>query len=129
MKKFMIEFEHWKRETIAKWFVYLFPKQADQLIALVKDNMELQGIAVEQIKHIQELEDKVASLEYREEDLELSIERLEDEVRDLENDVDNKNWEIDSLEDDKRGLEYEVESLEDRINELETQLNDDNGGW
>jgi predicted nucleic acid-binding Zn-ribbon protein len=129
LENFMAEFELWKVQTKMKWFVYLFPQQSEQMVQLIKDNHELQGIAVEQINHIQELEDKIASLEYREEDLELDIERLEDEVRDLENDNDNLQYEVSDLEDQVRGYEWEVETLEDRINELEQQIIDNEEDW
>ena len=62
----------------------LFPEKFRQMQRLMEDNNELQAIAVEQIKHIRELEDRVHVLEYQEEDLELEIEGLERTVEERE---------------------------------------------
>jgi chromosome segregation ATPase len=82
---------------------------------LVQNQDEMKEIALEQIVHIQELEDKIAHYDYREEDLELEVERLKDRVDDLERDLDDAM-------DEKQSLEWDNDRLEDQVADLQYEL-------
>jgi chromosome segregation ATPase len=96
------------------WKKY-FASEQKLIDILIRDNKELEGIAMEQIKHIQELEDKIHTLEFEQEDLELHVERLEDKVSDLE-------YDLERTQDENQSLEWENDRLEDQVADLQFEL-------
>jgi chromosome segregation ATPase len=128
-------------KKLKQWvFERYFQSEKNLLELLVKDNKELQGIALEQIQQIQELESDVAKLDYAKEDLEIRVEaqsdtisKLEEQVNDLDHELsvmererEDLEWsyenEIENYKEEIHGFEQEVEQLEDRIDQLEFEM-------
>jgi len=75
-------------EQVANFlFLVLFPNRVKQLSTLMKDNVELQSIVLEQIEYIKQLQDQVAELDYKLEDSEIKCEFLEGENEALRNEL------------------------------------------
>jgi chromosome segregation ATPase len=101
-------------------FAKYFSSEKRLIELLVRDNEEMKDIALEQINFIQELQDRVATLEYVNEDLEVKLEYTEDKVEELKYDLEKTQdeiqtleWENDRLEDQVADLQYELQNREE----------------
>jgi polyhydroxyalkanoate synthesis regulator phasin len=97
-------------------FAKYFSSEKRLIELLVRDNEEMKDIALEQINFIQELQDRVATLEYVNEDLEVKLEYTEDKLQELE-------YDLEKTQDENQSLEWDIERLEEQVTDLEYELN------
>jgi hypothetical protein len=61
-----------------------FKNEFKQMERLMRDNVELQGIVLDQIQMIRELEDKNSHLDFQLEDTEIQLEHVKEKLRKYE---------------------------------------------
>lgn len=116
-----------------KIFKLLFPKHHRALVQAGANQKELEGICLEQINQIKQLEDKLATLDYELEDMEIQLEEKTrrcnvweqsyyDARRSLTQQLQDAQGELESYEADLQDAQLESRELQDELNELQIQL-------